>query len=191
LSRGGSRASLRPACPFPFHRLDARRGIRLASLVSAVAYYCLLNLDYPVRVLGGGGRFQYDREVPDQCNIIADYEGGPSVVMMNSLSNYTGIETKIRGTNGIVVLDGKGIRIVPIDPKTAKETEEIRLEWKGMGDTAKLWRNLLECVKTRQQPFSPISAAVRVQAPLNMGIIGERESKVVLFNMETESIELS
>ena len=42
--------------------------------------------------------------------------------MMNSLSNYTGIDTKIRGTNGIIILDSAGIRIVPIDPKTNKET---------------------------------------------------------------------
>jgi len=153
--------------------------------------YCLLGLDFPWRVLGGGGSFQYDREVTDQCNIIADYKDGPSVVMMNSLSNYTGIETKIRGTNGIILLSDAGIRIVPIDPKTRKETDEIRLKWNGMGDTAKLWRNLIDCVKTRQQPFSPISAAVRVQAPLSMGIIGELKNKVVLFNPDTKSIELS
>lgn len=153
--------------------------------------YCLLGLDYPYRVLGGGGNFQYNREVTDQCNIIADYKDGPSVVMMNSLSNYTGIETKIRGTNGIILLTSKGIRIVPIDPKTNKETDEINLNWNGMGDTAKLWRNLIDCVKTRQQPFSPISAAVRVQAPLSMGIIGERENKVVMFNFDTQSIVLS
>ncbi|HID78053.1 MAG TPA: Gfo/Idh/MocA family oxidoreductase [Planctomycetaceae bacterium] len=153
--------------------------------------FCLLRLDYPQRVLGGGGTFQYDREVPDQCNIIADYPDGPSVVMMNSLSNYTGIETKIRGTHGIIILTSRGIRIVPIDPKTNKETEEIFFKWNGMGDTAKLWRNLLECVKTRQQPFSPISAAVRVQAPLSMGIIGHRENKVVKFNFQTQSLELS
>ncbi|MFV1968476.1 MAG: Gfo/Idh/MocA family protein [Pirellulaceae bacterium] len=152
--------------------------------------FCLLDLDYPQRVLGGGGCYQYDREVPDQCNIIADYENGPSVVMMNSLSNYTGIETKIRGTNGIILLTDTGIRIVPIDPKTNKEKDEIHLKWNGMGDTAKLWRNLLDCVKTREEPFSPISAAVRVQAPLSMGILGERESKVVTFNPQTQSIEL-
>jgi predicted dehydrogenase len=153
--------------------------------------FCLLALDYPTRVLGGGGTFQYDREVPDQCNIIADYKDGPSVVMMNSLSNYTGVDTKIRGTNGIIILDDAGIRIVPIDPATNKETAETRLKWNGMGDTAKLWKNLLDCVKTREQPFSPISAAVRVQAPLNMGILSERENKVAKFNFDTKSIELS
>ncbi len=153
--------------------------------------FCLLDLDYPERVLGGGGNFQYDREVPDQCNIIADYKDGPSVVMMNSLSNYTGIETKIRGTNGIIILTKEGIRIVPIDPKTNKETDEIHVKWNGMGDTEKLWRNLVDCVATREQPYSPIAAAVRVQAPLSMGIIAHRENKVVKFNFDTESIELS
>lgn len=153
--------------------------------------FCLLDLDYPERVLGGGGNFQYNREVPDQCNIIADYKDGPSVTMMNSLSNYTGIETKIRGTHGIIILTNDGIRIVPIDPKTNKETNEIRFKWNGMGDTTKLWRNLFDCVKTRERPFSSISAAVRVQAPLCMGIIGHRENKVVKFNVDTKSIELS
>ncbi len=153
--------------------------------------FCLLDLDYPQRVFGGGGGYQYDREVPDQCNIIADYEDGPSVVMMNSLSNYTGIETKIRGTHGIIILTSSGIRIVPIDPKTNKETDEIILRWNGMGDTAKLWGNLMECVKTRQQPFSPIAAAVRVQAPLSAGIISHRENKVVMFDKQTEALVLS
>lgn len=153
--------------------------------------FCLLGLDYPTRVFGGGGCFQYDREVPDQCNIIADYEGGPSVVMMNSLSNYTGIETKIRGTNGIILLTDAGIRIVPIDPATNKETDEINLPWNGMGDTAKLWRNLMDCVQTRQTPFSPIEAAVRVQAPLSAGIISHRENKTVTFDPDTHEIVLS
>jgi len=41
--------------------------------------FCVLELGYPERVFGGGGTFEYSREVPDQCNIIADYPGGPSV----------------------------------------------------------------------------------------------------------------
>ena len=150
--------------------------------------FCLLGLDYPERVFGGGGCFQYDREVPDQCNIIADYKDGPSIVMMNSLSNYTGIDTRIRGTNGTIILTDAGMRIVPIDPATGKEKPEVTVPWNGMGDTAKLWTNLLACVKTRQQPFSPIAAAVRVQAPLSMGILSHRASKVALFDFEKQAI---
>jgi predicted dehydrogenase len=154
--------------------------------------FAVLQLDFPERVLGGGGTFQYNREVPDQCNIIADYPGGPSVVMMNSLSNYTGIDTMLRGTDGIIIWkdithrDSTGVRIVSVD----KRKEEIFIPWKGKGDTSRLWANFLECVKTRSQPYSPIDLAVRVQAPLNMGILAHRENTVARFDAEKSEILL-
>ncbi len=153
--------------------------------------FCLLELDYPERVLGGGGTFQYPREVPDQCNIIADYPGGPSVVMCNSLSNYTGIQTILRGTEGAVLLGdldhpGKGIRIVPV----GKESEEILIPWTSFGSTVKLWDNFLDCVRTRQRPYSPLDIGVRVQAPLNMGILSHREGKVARFDRQSGRILL-
>jgi len=154
--------------------------------------FCLLGLGFPERVLGGGGTFQTTREVPDQCNILADYPGGPSVVMMNSLSNHVPSDTKIRGTDGVIVWkslglpEANGIRIVPF----AKGKKEIFLPWQGMGDTARLWTNLLECVKTRQTPYSSIEAAVRVQAPLSMGVLSHRENKVAVIDRERESIKL-
>ncbi len=157
--------------------------------------FCILELDYPERVLGGGGNFQYDREVPDQCNILADYKGGPSVVMMNSLSNHVTAETMIRGTDGIIkwsMLQGDpkqdyGVRIVPF----AKGKEEIHIAWKGQGDTSKLWLDLLDCMKTRKQPKCNIEMAVRVQAPLSMGIISHRENRVVKFDRKTNGFQMA
>ncbi len=154
--------------------------------------FCILELDYPERVFGGGGTFEYHREVPDQCNIIADYPGGPSVVMTNSLSNHVPADTVIRGTDGIItwamLQGGKeyGVRIVPF----GHGKKEILLPWKGQGDTGKLWANLLDCVKTRQQPNCNIAMAVRVQAPLSMGIISHRENKVVRFDRAKQCIVL-
>ena len=188
-----------PPVPFSVSRffqwrlyLDYAGGPSTDLLVHAYTpVFCLLGLDFPYRVFGGGGTFQYDREVPDQCNIIADYQGGPSVVLLNSLSNYTGSDTMIRGTDGIIIWkmlgakDCTGIRIVP------HEGEEVFLPWNGFGDTAKLWNNLLDCVKTRQQPFSSIELAVRVQAPLSMGVVSHLENKVALFDFEKQAINLS
>ena len=155
--------------------------------------FCILDLDFPERVFGGGGTFQYDREVPDQCNVIADYKDGPSVVMTNSLSNHVPADTVIRGTDGIITWamlqggTGEGVRIVPF----AKDKKEILLAWKGQGDTSKLWADLLDCVKTRKQPKCNIAMAVRVQAPLSMAILSHRESKVALFDQATQSIRMS
>ncbi len=154
--------------------------------------YRVLDLGFPERVMSGGGTFQYDREVPDQFNIIADYADGPSVVMMNSLSNYTGGDTMLRGTDGIILwkqLDhpkSKGVRIVPV----SKEKKEIYIPWNGMGDTARLWANFIDCIHSRQEPYSPVDLAIRVQAPLNMGILSHRESKVARFDQQQEEIVL-
>ena len=153
--------------------------------------FCILELDYPERVMGGGGTFEYEREVPDQCNIIADYPGGPTVVMTNSLSNHVPADTMIRGTDGVIMwsmLQGStdkygGVRIVP----SGKGKKEILIPWKGQGDTSKLWVDLLDCVKTRHKPKCSIDMAVRVQAPLSMGVVAHRESRVVQFNRETQS----
>ena len=153
--------------------------------------FCLLDLPFPDRVMGGGGNFQYNREVPDQCNIMADYTGGPSVVLMNSLSNYTPLDTILRGTDGLIQFGnvehmGQGIRIVP----AAKGAKEIVIPWQGAGDTAKLWSNFLDCVKSRQKPYSPIDIAVRVQAPLNMGILSHRAGRVARFDKQKMTIVL-
>ena len=47
---------------------------------------------------------------------------------------------------------------------------------KGQGDTSKLWVDFLRCAKTREQPLCNVAMAVRVQAPLSMGIISHREA---------------
>jgi predicted dehydrogenase len=161
--------------------------------------FCILQLDWPERVLGGGGTFQYNREVPDQCNIIADYAGGPSVVMTNSLSNEYPADTVIRGTEGIISWGmlqdhskyGKdyGVRILSF-AKGRKKDRETLIPWKGQGDTSKLWADLLECVKTRRQPKCNIGMALRVQAPLSMGVLSYRANKVATFDRRQQAIVL-
>jgi len=113
-------------------------------------------------------------------------------VMTNSLSNHVPSSTMIRGTDGIIswgMLQGgedEGIRIVPF----GSGKQEMLIPWAGQGDTSKLWRNLLECVETRAQPACSIEMAVRVQAPLSMGVLSHRENKVVRFDPQTQSIVL-
>lgn len=154
--------------------------------------FCMLGLDFPQRVLGGGGTFEFNREVPDQCNMLVDYAGGPSVVLMNSLSNHVGTKHVLRGTDGIIEFEagdrtGPGVRIVPFSQNDKKE---IVIPWQGMGDTGKMWRNLLECAKTRQEPYCPVSLGVRVQTPLIMGILSHRENKVARFDPVAQRILL-
>jgi len=150
--------------------------------------FCLLDVDFPERVTGAGGRFQYDglREVPDQFNMVIDYPGGPSVVLMNSLSNATGCSTVVRGTGGVLTLDGKGITITPDGAKSPSNV----IPWSGMGNTQLLWSNFIDCVHSRAKPLSPVDVGARVQAPLNMAILSYRENRVARFDRKEQSILL-
>ncbi len=65
---------------------------------------------------------------------------------------------------------------------------EIHLPWKGQGDTSKLWTDFLGCVRTRKQPLCNIAMAVKVQAPLSMGILSHRENKVARFDHASQAI---
>ena len=128
--------------------------------------FCILQLDYPERVFGGGGTFQYHREVPDQCNIIADYAGGPSVVMTNSLSNHVPADTIIRGTDGIItwaMLQGGRRSTASASCPSERGKKKSACRGKARATRARLWQNLLDCVRTRQQPKCNIAMAVRVQ----------------------------
>ncbi len=57
-----------------------------------------------------------------------------------------------------------------------------------MGDAEKMWINLVECVKTRKEPYCPVRLGVRVQASLNMGIPSLRENKVMGFDRARQQI---
>ena len=158
----------------------------------------VLELGYPERVLGGGGKFQYDglREVPDQFNMVIDYPGGPSLLLANSLSNAVPLrhprgggvvfDTIIRGTRGIITFEREGIVVLP---HGARKPSHV-IKWKGMGNTSLLWVNLLECVKSRKRPVSPVDIAAKVQAPLNMAILSYRQNKVARFDPDREEIVL-
>lgn len=148
----------------------------------------LLEADFPDRVTGAGGMFQYNdlREVPDTFNMLVDYAGGPSVVLMNTLSNATGCNTVVRGTDGTLTFEGDGIKITPHD---AKEPSHV-IAWKGHGNTQLLWVNFIDCVQSRQRPLSPVDIGARVQAPLNMAILSYRENKVARFDHQKQDIVL-
>jgi predicted dehydrogenase len=150
--------------------------------------FCLMDVDYPDRCMGAGGMFQYNglREVPDTFNMVFDYPGGPSVVLLNTLSNETDTHSLLRGTKGTILLDGHGIHMTP---HGAQKPSHV-IPWKGQGDTMLLWANFLDCVASRQRPLSPVEVGAKVQAPLNMAILSYRENKVARFDRQKQEIVL-
>jgi hypothetical protein len=118
--------------------------------------------------------------------MVIDYPGGPSVVLMNTLSNATGCSTLVRGTEGTITFPGKQIVFTRHD---AKEPSHV-IECPKHGDTAGLWSNFIDCVHSRQRPLSPVDIGAKVQAPLNMAILSYRENKVARFDRQKQQIVL-
>ena len=162
----------------------------ISSCTRFTPVFCVLEPGYPERVFGGGGTFEYSREVPDQCNIIADYPGGPSVVMTNSLSNAYPSDTdhpRHRRHHHLGNAPGR--------PRVRRPDSALRSREKGDRHTVErpgrheqALGRLPPLRPDPEQPLCNIAMAVRVQAPLSMGIISHRESKVVKFDAEKKCL---
>jgi predicted dehydrogenase len=75
-----------------------------------------LGLTFPERGVGNGGTWQFTdskAEVPDTFNILLDYPGGPSVILVSSMANDTPVEHVLRGHKATLVFNRNGWVIRP------------------------------------------------------------------------------
>ena len=59
-----------------------------------------LDLKFPERGVGTGGKFEFTQslaEIPDTFNVMLDYPGGPTVILVSSMANDTPVEHVLRG----------------------------------------------------------------------------------------------
>lgn len=128
---------------------------RVTRIIKAVG------LDFPEHVVATGGKWQFTEslaEIPDTFNIMADYPGGPTVLLVSSMANDTPIDHLIRGhlatlefTNtGFVITRQRQAADHRIDPGPAKLDAEGRIVYtrKGGEDVTLHHRNLLGAIRT-------------------------------------------
>jgi predicted dehydrogenase len=136
-----------------------------------------LGQDTPRAVTAMGGRFAVkdNREIPDTCDVLWQYEGPAMMTFSqynanNAPANPTGAEMEIRGTKGTMYMDLNGWNIVPqrvtetlvpartpvdrqfergygLSKKPAMEPRAV----KGRVDNLAHARNFLDCVKSRNR----------------------------------------
>jgi predicted dehydrogenase len=147
-----------------------------------------VGLGFPTRVSAAGGKLFYnsEREVPDTVNILADYPQGLSVAVLGTQVNARDIETCIRGSEATMCFAGAGIQLYPAGG--GDMIREVAREQGG--DTCELWLNLLECVRTREKPWSDVRTQYYVQTAMNMGMLSLLQGKTAHFDAEREEIRL-
>ncbi len=118
-----------------------------------------LALTFPDKVVATGGKWHFKTspaEVPDTFNVLLDYPGGPTVLLVSSMANDTPIDHVIRGNKATLTFSRTGFTIMPQRPY-AKELKEIVHKKTGAEDVRLHHRNLM--------------AAIRTNAPLNCGFM--------------------
>ena len=153
----------------------------------------LLGLKFPTRVVASGGIFKYvtyDREVPDTFNQCMDYPNKVSVMLLCTLANEYQTPPMIRGDEGTIVLEtdwSSGVANTTLIPKKGPKRD---IKGAYSDTVGAHWKNLLECVRTRQKPVSDVEFGYKVQVGLNMAMLAYLNKKVAKYDFEKEEIVL-
>jgi predicted dehydrogenase len=95
-----------------------------------------LGVDYPTHVVASGGKFRYDddEETPDTCNIVADFEGGRTLVWEGvswspPYKPLSGINIELRGDAGAIFFEDYYYRRFDADRKLVEEIKKGNNSW--------------------------------------------------------------
>jgi predicted dehydrogenase len=111
-----------------------------------------LNLSFPEYVVATGGKFEYKdslAEIPDTFNVLADYPGGPTMQLISSMGNDTGVDHLIRGHHATLQFTRTGFTIKP-QKQYEKDMQPITYEKKGAEDLTLHHRNLQAAIRENQ-----------------------------------------
>jgi predicted dehydrogenase len=149
----------------------------------------VLGVTLPSSVAATGGKFRYEeREVPDTFNMLIDYPEKITVAVLGTQgNNYNGTGGRgaggripvIRGWEGSLTLEGSEIVFIPAEGSKKEAQRFPAGEELGLGGH---WENLLNAVKSRQQPISPMDLAFHVQTTFHMAVLGHRAGKIAKFD---------
>ncbi len=120
---------------------------RITRLIKAI------DLKFPERVVGTGGKWEFTSspaEVPDTFNMICDYPGGPTVVVISSMANDTPIPHVIRGHEATLEFTRDGFVIRP-QRLFGEGKEEIVHRKSGGEDILLHHRNLQNAIRNGEQ----------------------------------------
>ncbi len=120
-----------------------------------------VDLKFPEYVVGTGGTWNFVdsvAEIPDTFNVMSDYPGGPTVVLISSMANDFPIDHVIRGHKATIEFTSTGFTIIPQEATSAdvipgagadRSSEgQIVYKKKGAEDVTLHHRNLQAAIRS-------------------------------------------
>ena len=144
----------------------------------------ILNLDAPLRVTSGGGRYFYDddRQTPDAQVVTFDFPG-TCVVWEQMIWSKTGSEgsswgVALYGEKGMLLVDDKGWHVVD-GPKASAAVSDLE---------GPHTRNFLDCIKDHKRPNADIEEGHKSTRLCHLGNIAWRVGRALRFDARTETL---
>jgi predicted dehydrogenase len=172
--------------------------------VMAPMNICWGEPQYPQRVVGSGGIYQFkdEREVPDTFHMVAEYAKGFSVVLSSSMANSEHIPGLIRGYHGSLIMVEHGRfegfapyitvkpekRVINAEYKAKFGEEPVKIEVENKDTMQTHIGNFLACMRSREKPTLDVETAARAQVAITMAVQSYRQGKVLYFDEKTFKI---
>jgi predicted dehydrogenase len=149
-----------------------------------------LGLKFPEYGSAHGGKFQFAdsaAEVPDTINIMLDYPGGPTVLLISSLANDTPVAHTLRGHRATLEFTPTGFTIKP-QKLYEKEMKEIVHKKTGGEDTGLHWQNLLRAIRVNEPLKCDVMLGYYGVVACQFGILSQRQRKYMKWDAAGERI---
>ena len=149
-----------------------------------------LDLKFPERGVACGGKWHFRQspaEVPDTFNIMLDYPGGPTVLLISSMANDTPVDHVLRGHKATLHFTRTGFVIRP-QSLYAKEMKEIVHQKTGAEDITLHHRNLIRAIRFNEPLKCDCRLGYYGVVACAMGVESFRRQKYMRWDARRERI---
>lgn len=149
-----------------------------------------LNLNFPDRGTASGGTWEFTKspaEVPDTFNVMLDYPGGPTMLLVSSMANDTPVEHVLRGHKATLEFNRSGFVIRP-QGLFGKDAKEIVYNKNGAEEVGLHHRNLMAAVRRNEPLKCDAMLGYYGVVACEMGVESFRRQKYMRWDRSKERI---
>jgi predicted dehydrogenase len=150
-------------------------------------------VEVPKSAVANGGRYYFDKwETPDVIHGVWDYGKFAATFAVEFVNGADGVGCGFYGTRQTLVANasrGGTIRLYDTaDKDEIKEGQKPVQEWKVEDETPLHVKNWVECVKSREEPNSPIELGARVILAAHLANLSYRTGKKVFWDADRKEV---
>jgi predicted dehydrogenase len=147
-----------------------------------------LGLTFPEFASGHGGKWQFPQskaEIPDTFNMMLDYPGGPTVLLISSMANDTLVDHTLRGHKATLTFTRTGFTITP-QPLYRNEVKEVTHKKTGGEDMALHHRNWYAAIRKGEPLKCDATLGMYGVVACEMGVISLRRHKYMRWDAQAK-----